>query len=105
MGRLIYAEDVSVEIEDRALAHLQVVIVAKLRRQELCAFTWDRGTEAGSGRSSIWISPSAPLQFRYWGKKDTRLNRHWIDALMIAANSTDGLRLLPEPESPSPTTA
>lgn len=102
MGRLVYAEDTSVEIEDRALAHLQVVIVAKLRRQELCLFTWDRGIEAGSGRSSIWLSPSTPLQFRFWGSKKPQLNRQWIDALMIAANSTDGVRLTAEPEQPSP---
>jgi hypothetical protein len=98
MGQLICSEDVSVEIEDRALAHLQVVIVAKLRRGELCQFTWDRGTASGSGRSSLWLSPSSPIQFRYWDKKDSRLSRPWIDALMIAANSTEGLRLVPEPD-------
>jgi hypothetical protein len=98
MGQLICSEDVSVEIEDRALAHLQAVIVAKLRRQELCLFTWDRGSAAGSGRSSIWLSPSSPIQFRYWGRRDGRLNRQWIDALMTTANSTAGLRLIPEPE-------
>lgn len=105
MGQLVYAENGSVEIEDRASAHLQVVIVAKLRRQELCLFAWDRGSEAGSGRSSVWLSSSTPVHFRFWGNKKPQMNRAWIDALMIAANSTEGLRLLPEPELPRPTTA
>ncbi len=57
----------SVELDDRVLAHLQVVIYAKLRRNEAFAFTWNHGSEHGGGRSSIWLHPTTPLQFFFYG--------------------------------------
>lgn len=101
MGQLIYREELSIDIEDRVLSHLQLVIAAKLRRNESFLFSYDHGSEAGSGRSSIWLNSSIPLHFRYWSKKRITLNRSWIDVLMAAANGTDGLRALAEPEVPS----
>ena len=38
MGQLIYASTFEARFDDRVLAHLQIVIVAKLRRQESFAF-------------------------------------------------------------------
>lgn len=34
MGRLIYTQDSSYDIDDRILAHLRVVMMNKLRRRE-----------------------------------------------------------------------
>jgi hypothetical protein len=45
----------------------------------------------------IWLHPSMPLRFRYDGSRRPAVNRAWIEALMAVANSTDGLRVLPEP--------
>jgi hypothetical protein len=38
-----------------------------------------------------------PLRFRYDGSRRPAVNRSWIEALMTVANSTEGLRVLPEP--------
>lgn len=99
VGQLIYNQTSHVEIEDRALAHLQMVIAAKLRRSENFLFSWDRGATEGSGRESIWISVSTAIEFRYRNRTRTPMNRSWIDELMMSANSPGGLLLVPEPTS------
>ncbi len=40
MGKFIYDSTIKVDFDDRLLAHLQVVIGAKLRRGEAFHFTW-----------------------------------------------------------------
>lgn len=98
MGRLVYgAPNWSVEFEDRALAHLRIVILAKLRRSESFSFSWKQDSNRGSGRSSFWVHPSIPMQFEFFGGREPVLNREWIDALMLTANSPNGLELVPEP--------
>jgi hypothetical protein len=93
---MLYGSNGGFEIEDRTLAHLQVVMVAKLRRSESFAFSWT-SVNASEGREVIWISPSQALQFKYHGSRPPVLNRDWIEALMVTANSTAGLRIVPEP--------
>ena len=51
----------------------------------------------GSGRISLWLDPSIPLQFRFDGSREPVLNRAWIEALASVAASTTGLIPLPEP--------
>jgi hypothetical protein len=98
MGKLLYSSNaMEIGFEDRALAHLQIVIGAKLRRGEKFFFTWQDNISVGSGRSSIWIEPSIPLYFKFSGTKPVAVNRAWIDALTATANSTTGLAFLPEP--------
>lgn len=59
LGKFMYgAPSISVDIEDRILAHLKVVIVAKLRRGESFTFSWNRTPESGSGHSSVWLNRS-----------------------------------------------
>jgi hypothetical protein len=89
-----------VEIDDRALAHLQVVMIAKLRRAESFTFTWNGGRDSGEGRNTLWITASQYLRFRYYGSRVPALNRQWIEELMVAANSSAGLHLVPEPTAP-----
>ncbi len=97
MGRLTYDHTTSIEFDDRVLAHLQIVIGTKLRRSESFYFSWNDDPAMGDGRNVIWLHPSMPLRFRYDGSRRPVMNRTWIEALMAAANSTDGLRVLPEP--------
>jgi hypothetical protein len=99
MGQLIYGSTPTVvDIDDRALAHLKVVIIAKLRRSEGFVFSWDDevSTRAGLGRSSVWLHPGIAIQFRFFGSRQPALNKQWLDDLMIAANSGGGLRVSPE---------
>ena len=95
----------SAEFDDRALAHLRIVIIAKLRRAESFTFSWKSDSVAGAGRNSIWLHPAIPLQFAFFGGREPVLNRVWIDALMATANSPGGLELVPEPEAAPPKNA
>jgi hypothetical protein len=100
MGTLIYGNDVArVPVEDRLLLHLQVVIFAKLRRQESFAFTWTDEPGTGDGHGAVWMSPNVAVYFKYSGSRDAKIDRDWVDALMSAANSPQGLRPLPPPGS------
>lgn len=97
MGRFHYNAITKVEIEDRALAHLQVVIGQKLRRGESFFFSWKEDASVGDGRSTVWLHPHATLHFRYHGSRRPELNRDWLEALTVVANSNTGLYLIPEP--------
>lgn len=99
MGKLIYgAMATSVEIDDRTLAHLRVVIMNKLRRSE--PFMFEVDPEDGTGRRSFWMHPSVPLQFHFYGGRAPRINRAWLDALLVAASGPGGLVITPEPAEP-----
>ncbi|HEX4443691.1 MAG TPA: hypothetical protein VHZ81_08990 [Galbitalea sp.] len=97
MGSLIYGPTgTKVEIDDRALAHLKVVILTKLRRGEGVSFSWEKGTEQGSGRATIWLHPAIGLEFQFDGSRPASLNKLWLEELMTSANSSGGLHVLPE---------
>jgi len=102
MGRFMYSSPATaVEFDDRVLAHLKVVITAKLRRGESFTFTWTNTPESGGGRNSVWLNPSVPLQFEFYGSKDPHLNRNWLEVLARLTNTPTGLQIVPEPpESP-----
>jgi hypothetical protein len=107
MGKFIYGTpSISIEFDDRVLAHLKVVILAKVRRGESFTFSWEYSAAAGSGHSSIWIHPTIPLQFDFLGSKEPRLNRTWAEELVRLSNTPAGLRVTPEPtESETPARA
>lgn len=103
MGRIIYnSSPRELEIDDRTLAHLRVAILNKLRRSESFAMTWDHGVENGSGRTTVWLHESIPLQFVFSGSRPPKLNRLWIEQLLLTANSTSGLHWVPEPDEDDP---
>lgn len=97
MGLLLYGRPAEkIEIDDRALAHLKIVILAKLRRGEPLAFSFEHDVEDESGRSTIWLHPTIPLQFTFSSVEQPVINRAWLDELVVSGNSLDGLRLSPE---------
>ncbi len=97
MGKIIYDSTLSIDFEDRVLAHLHLVIGAKLRRGESFFFSWKDDPQNGDGRTSVWIYPTAPIAFKFYGGRPPAINRNWVDALMLTANSSAGLQLVPEP--------
>lgn len=99
MGVLIYDAVSKVEFDDRALAHLQFVIAAKLRRGESFNFSWASSSGDGAARTTLWMHPAIPLVCEFSGGEAPAINRAWIEVLMVAANSVHGLSLLPEPEA------
>jgi hypothetical protein len=99
VGTLHYGSPpASFQIDDRALAHVELVVMAKLRRRENLSFSLV--DEKTSVRQAMWISPVTTLRFEYDGPMP-EINRLWLQDLVDTANSSSGLRLVPEPELPS----
>ncbi len=97
MGKLFYGDSgTSIVVDDRTLAHLKIAVFTKLRRNESFTLSWQHGTDAPSGRSTIWVHPSVPLHFIFDEDEPPVLNKQWIEQLMRSANSTGGIQLLPE---------
>lgn len=108
IGKFIYEGGPKVEIDDRALTHLQLVITAKLRRGEPFAFSWKEDVSIGGGRTTVWIHAGSSIVFKYTAGRTPGINRAWAEALSFTANSPTGLYLVPEPaeapESEAPQT-
>jgi hypothetical protein len=102
MGRFTYEGSIKVDFDDRVLAHLQLVIGAKLRRGESFHFSWRDDPSVGDGRTIIWINPHAAITYKFYGSRLPTINRAWIEELSAAANSPAGLHLVPEPHDPQP---
>jgi hypothetical protein len=99
VGTLIYGNTgLQITFDDRVLTHLQVVIVAKLRRNEGFPFSWRDPQATGDGRSSIWLHASIPLYFKYEDGETPSINRTWLEILTISSNTAAGLRVVEEPE-------
>jgi hypothetical protein len=98
MGHFTYNTSIRTEIDDRALAHLQIVMINKLRRREGFAFSWKNPASEGDGRRTAWISPEIPILFAFSGGRPPAINVAWVEALMQVANTSAGLHLIAEPE-------
>lgn len=97
MGTIYYGGDASaINIEDRALAHLKVVIATKLRRGESFTLSWRHPDDQPRGRSTVWLSASIPLRFVFDDPEPAVLSREWMDQLARSANSSGGIMLVPE---------
>src|SRR5690606_29354 len=82
MGTLQYGSPpATFTVPDRALAHMELVIVAKLRRGENFALTL-AGDSAG--RTTIWINSASVLRFDY-DDDVTDISREWLDVLLDSA--------------------
>ncbi|WP_439692546.1 ATP-dependent DNA ligase [Curtobacterium sp. SP.BCo] len=102
MGHLIYSgEQLDLVVDDRALTHLQIVIVNLLRREHRFVFSWKDDVLRGDGRSAIWLHPDVALHFKFSGSRVPSINRSWLDELYAAATSGSGLVLTPEPPDTS----
>ena len=103
MGTLLYGSPpVPFQFDDRALVHLQAVILAKLRRGEGFCFQLPTGAALGHGRRTLWMHPSTALAFTLRGTAEVAPNPLWLRALMAEANSSRGLSVLPEPPATAP---
>ncbi|MFM2719077.1 DUF7882 family protein [Microbacterium mcarthurae (nom. nud.)] len=101
MGKFVYDGNIKVEFEDRLLAHLQAVIMAKVRRGESFPFTWKDDISIGGGRTTVYIHPHVSLVFKYHGSRNPQLSNAWLQALTYNANSGRGLYVVPEPDDHS----
>lgn len=98
MGYLVYnGERLDLSVEDRTLAHLQIVIINKLRKGETFAFSWKDSAESGDGRSTVWLAPSISLHFKFAGSRMPDINPTWLQLLYETADSGKGLIITDEP--------
>lgn len=95
MGTLTY-DGLVVQIDDRVLSHVQIVVVQKLRRGESFLMSWRDSDSVGDGRSSIWLNDSIPLYFKFLGGHTPIINRDWIEQLSRSADSARGLVIMSE---------
>ncbi|GGH41788.1 DUF7882 family protein [Microbacterium album] len=101
MGILHYGSAATpIHIDDRALAHLKVVVVSKLRRSESFTVSWQHPEDDGPGRSTIWVHPSIPVRFEFDEPVAPELNREWIEELAHSANALGGITLIAEHVGP-----
>ncbi|KQM57477.1 DUF7882 family protein [Agreia sp. Leaf210] len=104
MGKMLYGNpDIVIDFDDRALAHLQIVIGSKLRRHESFFLSWRDDESVGNGRSAIWMDSAIPLYFKFSGSKIPAINRDWIRILSDSSNSGQGLIFSAEPGMPAAT--
>ena len=97
MGTMFYGGSATpIHIEDRALAHLKVVIATKLRRGESFTVSWTHPDDEPRGRSTVWLHPSIPLRFVFDEPDPPELSRTWLEELANSANTSGGISLTPE---------
>lgn len=95
MGQLIYGAT-TYFLDDRVLAHLQVVVSMKLRRGENFFVSWRSSLAEGSGRQSVWIDNGLHLGFHYDGARIPTVNREWAEEMAASAHTNFGLQLTNE---------
>jgi hypothetical protein len=94
MGTLYYGTSGEpIEIADRLLTHLKVVLTAKLRRNEAFTLSWKHAAGEVAGRSTIWLQPSIPLRFVFDSAVADQLDRGLLHRLASEANSNAGVSL------------
>ena len=91
MGRLIYRDKASFDIDDRLLAHLRIVIMNKLRRNE--GFMLQVPVTEGVRQASLWVHASNARVLQFYGGRAPAIDRELVDQMMHDASGPDGLTL------------
>lgn len=92
MGKLFYGSTTEpIEMPDRVLAHVKVVVATKLRRGESFTLSWRHPDDTPGGRSTIWIQPSIPLRFVFSTVEPELLDPQHLKQLANEASSSGGL--------------
>jgi hypothetical protein len=90
MGTMKY-DGTTVEFDDLLLAHTQIVIIQKLRRQEAFLMTWREPEALGGGRTGIWLHPTSIITFHFATSDRPAIDNEWVQRLMESANSPMGM--------------
>jgi hypothetical protein len=101
MGKLFYSNATEpIDIDDRLLAHVKVVVATKLRRGESFTLSWKHLPGEAGGRSTIWLQPAIPLRFVFSSAENETLDPAFLRDMANAANSSGGLTI--DLETPVP---
>ncbi len=99
MGTLYYGNHSEpIEIPERLLTHVKMVMTAKLRRNERFTFSWVTAT----GRGTLWCDPAIPMRFVFDSPEAEALDPKLLRQLADAANSVRGLVTELEPAVAEP---
>ena len=102
MGTLYYGNGTDpIHIPEQLLAHVKVVITAKLRRNERFMLSWTHPAGTARGRSTIWMDPSIPLRYVFDSPEAGVLNPQILRELADEAGSSRGLVLDLDAEEPA----
>ena len=80
-----------VEFDDRTLAHLQIAVVHRLRRQESVLVSWLDALGDGDGRSAVFLHPTLPISFDFDRAEITGIDREWVQRLLADAGGRSGV--------------
>ncbi|WP_207770730.1 hypothetical protein [Microbacterium testaceum] len=93
MGQLFYGSDPQpIEMDDRLLQYLQVVLTTKLRRGESFTITWT-DTASEHSRTTLWIQPAISMRFQFSSPESQRLSGGYLRQLADSAALSSGLML------------
>lgn len=93
MGKLFYGSDTQpIEMDDRLLQYVQVVLSTKLRRSESFTVTWTDVLSEPS-RTTLWVQPAIPMRFQYSAPETQRLSGGYLRQLADQAAMSSGLML------------
>ena len=84
MGTLHLGRIVRIDLPDDVLAHVHAVVIAKLRVHEPILIGW---TEPDGRHDEVLVNPSMPVVITYDLDEDRRLDRRWLNRLMMSANA------------------
>ena len=94
MGSMFYgAPQRELVMDDVLLAHMQVLIIAKLRRNESFLLSWTEGRHAGSGRRGLWMHREMDLYFEFAGNGQPTIDQNKLENYSISASSNQGVDL------------
>ena len=94
MGTLFYGGDrTPIRIDDRILAHLRVVVTAKMRRGEGFLLSWTDSVTIGDGRSSVWLNAGTDLHYKFDGAKEVKLDPALLDQLNVESIQARGIEI------------
>jgi hypothetical protein len=100
VGYLVYDGTTRIQLDDRVLAHLEIIMIIKFRRREGFPLRWRDSANDGQGRNMVWLDPSMPLRLHLDSPKAAPTNREWIEQMAEAASTNHGLELLDEQGNP-----
>jgi hypothetical protein len=79
------------DIDDRVLAHVQIVILDKLRRGEPLLITVQHSSSELERSTGVWIGPSVPLVFIIADLNGLVRDRELLARLVQQSHSLDGI--------------
>ena len=80
-----------IRINDHVLAHLKLVIVTKLRRDESFTLSWVKPEADGPGRCTLWVHPSIPLWFDFDDPRPAQIDASLLEEFSASSFTTRGL--------------